>query len=60
MKIQLQQLSKSFGEKVAVDIPQLEIGDGEIIGLVGNNGAEGFRQLLELDFHNQRKISVKH
>ena len=39
MKIQLQQLSKSFGEKVAVDIPQLEIGDGEIIGLVGNNGA---------------------
>ena len=39
MKIQLQQLSKTFGEKVAVDIPQLEIGNGEIIGLVGNNGA---------------------
>lgn len=51
MKIQLQQLSKSFGEKVAVDIPQLEIGDGEIIGLVGNNGAGKttlFRLLLDL------------
>ena len=51
MKIQLQQLSKSFGEKVAVDIPQLEIGDGEIIGLVGNNGAGKttlFRLMLDL------------
>lgn len=51
MKIQLQQLSKTFGEKVAVDIPQLEIGDGEIIGLVGNNGAGKttlFRLLLDL------------
>lgn len=51
MKIQLQQLSKSFGEKVAVDIPQLEIGDGEIIGLVGNNGAGKttlFRLILDL------------
>ena len=51
MKIQLQQLSKTFGEKVAVDIPQLEIDDGEIIGLVGNNGAGKttlFRLLLDL------------
>lgn len=51
MKIQLQQLSKTFGEKVAVDIPQLEIGNGEIIGLVGNNGAGKttlFRLLLDL------------
>lgn len=51
MKIQLQQLSKSFGEKVAVDIPHLEIGDGEIIGLVGNNGAGKttlFRLMLDL------------
>lgn len=51
MKIQLQQLSKTFGEKVAVDIPQLEIDDGEIIGLVGNNGAGKttlFRLMLDL------------
>ena len=61
MKIQLQQLSKSFGEKVAVDIPQLEIGDGEIIGLVGNNGAGKttlFRMILDLIKPNEGEISI--
>ena len=51
MKIQLHQLSKSFGEKIAVNIPQLLIGDGEMIGLVGNNGAGKttlFRLMLDL------------
>ena len=36
--IEIQNLKKSFGEKCACDIPQLSIGSGEIIGLVGNNG----------------------
>lgn len=51
MKIQLQKLKKSFGEKVAVSIPHLQIDNGEIIGLVGNNGAGKttlFKLILDL------------
>lgn len=49
--IQINALTKQFGEKTAVDIPSLSIGQGEIIGLVGNNGAGKttlFRLLLDL------------
>lgn len=51
MKIQIENLRKSFGENVAVDIAQLSIAQGEIIGLVGNNGAGKttlFRLMLDL------------
>ena len=51
MKIQIENLKKSFGEKVAVDIEQYEIRDGEMLGLVGNNGAGKstlFRPMLDL------------
>ena len=51
MKIQIDNLKKSFGEKVAVDIEQYEIRDGEMLGLVGNNGAGKstlFRLMLDL------------
>ena len=51
MKIQIENLKKSFGEKVAVDIDQYEIKDGEMLGLVGNNGAGKstlFRLMLDL------------
>ena len=51
MKIQIENLKKSFGEKVAVDIEQYEIRDGEMLGLVGNNGAGKstlFRLMLDL------------
>jgi len=51
MKIQIENLKKSFGEKVAVDIEQYEIKDGEMLGLVGNNGAGKstlFRLMLDL------------
>ncbi|MDR0973448.1 MAG: ABC transporter ATP-binding protein [Prevotellaceae bacterium] len=37
--ITVQNLQKFFGEKKAVDIENYEIRDGEMIGLVGNNGA---------------------
>jgi ABC-2 type transport system ATP-binding protein len=37
--ITIENLSKSFGEKVALDINQLSISKGEALGLVGNNGA---------------------
>ena len=51
MKIQIENLKKSFGEKLAVDIEQYEIRDGEMLGLVGNNGAGKstlFRLMLDL------------
>ena len=44
-------LKKTFGEKVAVDINQLQIDKGTILGLVGNNGAGKttlFRLALDL------------
>ncbi|MBQ3129838.1 MAG: ABC transporter ATP-binding protein [Bacteroidaceae bacterium] len=51
MKIIIENLKKTFGEKVAVDIERYEIKDGEMLGLVGNNGAGKstlFRLMLDL------------
>ncbi|MBQ7470941.1 MAG: ABC transporter ATP-binding protein [Prevotella sp.] len=49
--IQIHQLIKTFGEKTAVNIPELTIADGVILGIVGNNGAGKstlFRLMLDL------------
>lgn len=51
MKIRLDNLKKTFGDKTAVDIPSFAVGNGEILGLVGNNGAGKttlFRLVLDL------------
>lgn len=37
--IQITNLQKKFGEKIAVNIDNYTIGKGEMLGLVGNNGA---------------------
>jgi len=37
--IQIQNLTKQYGSVCATDITELSIEKGEIIGLVGNNGA---------------------
>ena len=39
MKIEINNLTKSFGDKKAVDIPAFTINKGDVLGLVGNNGA---------------------
>ena len=51
MQLEISQLKKTFGEKVAVDVQSYNVVDGEIIGLVGNNGAGKttlFRLILDL------------
>ena len=51
MTIKIDNLKKTFGEKVAIDIEQYQINKGEILGLVGNNGAGKstmFRLILDL------------
>ena len=51
MEIKIEQLKKCFSEKVAVDIDQYTIQNGDMLGLVGNNGAGKtplFRLMLDL------------
>ena len=37
--ITLHQISKKYGNQLALNVSELEIGSGDCIGLVGNNGA---------------------
>lgn len=39
MKVELNNLKKQYGSNVVLDVPSLAINDGELVGLVGNNGA---------------------
>ncbi|MDR2806353.1 MAG: ABC transporter ATP-binding protein [Dysgonamonadaceae bacterium] len=51
MELQINNLVKKFGDKVALDIPELQIAKGALLGLVGNNGAGKttlFRLILDL------------
>ena len=51
MNITINQLKKTFGSKVAVDIDTYTIQSGDLLGLVGNNGAGKttlFRCILDL------------
>ncbi|MDR1090225.1 MAG: ABC transporter ATP-binding protein [Prevotella sp.] len=51
MNIQIENLIKRFGKQVAIDIPQLNIEQGSLVGIVGNNGAGKttlFRLILDL------------
>lgn len=51
MTLTLENIRKTFGEKVALEIDNYVIHDGEIVGLIGNNGAGKttlFRVVLDL------------
>lgn len=51
MIVEIKNLKKIYAERTVVNIPQLQINEGETIGLVGNNGAGKttlFRMLLDL------------
>ena len=39
MNIQICNLVKVYGDKTVLNIPDLLISSGELVGLVGNNGA---------------------
>lgn len=61
MTIKIENIKKTFGEKVAVDIDQYLINKGEVLGLVGNNGAGKstlFRLILDLIKADSGKVEV--
>lgn len=39
MRVELTDILKRFGKKTALNVPSWNLGDGEIVGLVGSNGA---------------------
>lgn len=60
--ITVNNLAKAYGGKLAVDIDALQIDEGEMVGIVGNNGAGKttfFRLLLDLIKANKGAIFVK-
>ena len=61
MRVEVQNLSKRFGDAFTLDIPSLHIEPGQSFGLVGNNGAGKttfLRVLLDLLLPDQGTISV--
>jgi ABC-2 type transport system ATP-binding protein len=60
--ITINNIAKAYAGKTVVDIPYLQVNEGEMIGLVGNNGAGKttlFRLLLDLIKANQGEILSK-
>ena len=59
--ITIDKLKKNFGEKIAVDIEHYEINQGDMLGLVGNNG-DGkttlFRIMLDLLKADDGKVII--
>ena len=61
MKLELTNIKKTFGEKVALDIDNYVVNYGEVIGLVGNNGAGKttmFRVILDLIKPDNGEVSI--
>lgn len=61
MELKLNNIKKCFGEKVALDIDNYSVKEGEVIGLVGNNGAGKttmFRVILDLINPDNGEVSI--
>lgn len=61
MKINIENLKKSFGTNVAVDIEEFTISHGDMLGIVGNNGAGKttlFRMMLDLLKADTGKVTL--
>jgi len=61
MNIKIDNVKKTFGEKVAVNIESFEIKSGDVLGLVGNNGAGKstlFRIILDLLKPDNGKVTM--
>lgn len=61
MQININNLLKEFENKIAVNINSLNIGSGELFGLVGNNGAGKttlFRLILDLLKPNRGRVLI--
>lgn len=60
--IQFNNIGKQYNDKWAVDIPQMQVENAEIVGLVGNNGAGKttlFRLILDLVRADRGEILLK-
>ncbi len=60
--ISIRDLKKVYGRTTALSIPQLEIGEGEMFGLVGNNGAGKttmFRLILDLIEATEGEVLIR-
>lgn len=59
--INIDNLKKNFGSKVAIDIEHYELNQGDMLGLVGNNGAGKttlFRLMLDLLKADKGKVII--
>jgi ABC-2 type transport system ATP-binding protein len=59
--INIHNLQKIYGTQTALDIKELQIGEGELCGIVGNNGAGKttlFRLMLDLIAANKGEVRV--
>jgi len=61
MRIEISNLTKTFGENTVLDIKEFRVNNGEIVGLAGNNGAGKttlFRSILDLIKCDTGRISM--
>ena len=61
MQVNINNLTKKYGDKTAVSIPVFSMSDNEIVGLVGNNGSGKttfFRLLTDLIKANTGEVSL--
>lgn len=62
MNISISDLQKQYGDKIVLDIPSLEIAPGQLLGIVGNNGAGKttmLRLILDLIKADRGNVSLQ-